>query len=113
MRISIVALILLALPGGALAQEWRKLAGSGIMAALTARVLGYPDGTLQDFFATGRTLIGDKEGDWKVAGDLFCQRFAPAQDWSCYGVEAGRRGLDIRFTAPDGTGFSGRYVDLG
>lgn len=113
MRIWITALALMASPGGALAQEWRKLAGSGITAALTARVLGYPDGRLQDFFATGRTLVGDTEGDWKVEGDLFCQRFAPAQDWSCYGIEAERRGLDIRFTAPDGAGFVGRYVDLG
>lgn len=112
MRVWITALAILALPGGALAEEWRRLAGSDITAALTARVLGYPDGRLQDFFATGRTLRGNDDGYWKVEGDLFCARFAPAESWSCYQVEAEVRGLDLRFTAGDGTRIVGRYVDL-
>lgn len=97
-------------PGLALAQEWERLDGQGITDALTARVLGYPDGTLQDFFADGRTLYGERWGRWEVRGDSYCSQWPPSDRWDCYAV--GRNGLDIRFTAENGATTVGRYVDL-
>jgi hypothetical protein len=94
----------------ALAEGWERLDGPAIAAALGARVLGYPDGTLQDFFADGRTLYGESYGRWEVRGDRYCSLWPPSDRWTCYAVD--RKRLDIRFTAEDGTGTIGRYVDL-
>lgn len=105
-----MAFVAAALPHAGLAGDWHRLDGAAITMALTARVLGYADGTLQDFHRGGRTLAGMNQGEWKVDGDLCCWKWPPSDGWSCYGVEA--RGLDIRFTAKDGTVMIGRYVDL-
>jgi hypothetical protein len=94
----------------ALAEDWERLQGPEISAALTARVLGYKDGKLQDFLADGRTLYGDSTGRWEVRGDLYCSVWLPSDRWNCYAVD--RKGLDIRFTAEDGSDTVGRYVDL-
>jgi hypothetical protein len=112
MRITLALLALL--PGlctaPARADGWEALDGPAIRDALGARVLGYPDGTLQDFFADGRTLYGDSFGRWEVRGDRYCSLWPPSDRWACYGVD--RMGIDIRFTAEDGTETVGRYVDL-
>jgi hypothetical protein len=97
-------------PGIALAEGWERLDGPGITAALAARVLGYPDGTLQDFFADGRTLYGESWGQWEVRGDRYCSVWPPSDRWACHGVD--RSGLDIRFTDDAGATTVGRYVDL-
>jgi len=110
MRGWIAGLAVLVLPVAAAAADWRKLDGPEITAALSARVLGYPDGTLQDFFADGRTLSGSSFGRWKVDSNRYCSIWPPSDIWTCYAVDAD--GLDIRFTAPDGTQSIGRYVDL-
>jgi hypothetical protein len=94
----------------ALAEGWERLDGPAITAALAARVLGYPDGTLQDFFADGRTLYGESFGRWEVRDDRFCSLWPPSDRWTCFDVD--RQRLDIRFTADDGTVTIGRYVDL-
>jgi hypothetical protein len=94
----------------ALAEGWERLDGPGITAALAARVLGYPDGTLQDFFADGRTLYGESYGRWEVREDRYCSLWPPSDRWACFDVD--RQRLDIRFTAGDGTVTIGRYVDL-
>lgn len=98
--------------GLAVAEEWVRLNGPGIEAALTARVLAYPDGTMQDFHAGGRTLAGRAEGRWRVDGDLYCSTWPPSESWACYEVEREARGLDIRFTGEDGAVTVGRYNDL-
>lgn len=95
-------------PAGA--DGWDALDGPAIRAALAARVLGYPDGTLQDFFADGRTLRGDSLGRWEVRGDLYCSLWPPSDRWTCFRVARSR--IDIRFTAEDGAETIGRYVDL-
>ena len=110
MRGWIAAGVILVVPVAALAAEWRALDGPAITMALSARVLGYADGTLQDFFADGRTLSGSSNGRWKVDGDRYCSIWPPSDNWTCYAVDAD--GLDIRFTSPDGTQSIGRYVDL-
>ena len=96
----------------AVADEWVRLDGPGIEAALTARVLAYPDGTMQDFHASGRTIAGMGEGRWRVDGDLYCSAWPPSESWACYKVEREARGLDLRFTAGDGAVTVGRYNDL-
>jgi hypothetical protein len=112
MRISLALLAIWAGLGLASAQAggWERLDGPAITAALAARVLGYPDGTLQDFFADGRTLYGESFGRWEVRGDRYCSLWPPSDRWTCHDVE--RQRLDIRFTADDGTVTIGRYVDL-
>ena len=100
------------MPVAALAEDWQHLTGPEITAALTARVLHFADGTMQDFHAGGRTLAGMREGRWRVTGDLYCSAWPPAETWDCYAVEHGAGGLDIRFTAGDGTVSVGRYNDL-
>jgi hypothetical protein len=111
MRITVALLAILGVaPGLAAAEGWQRLEGQGITAALTARVLGYPDGTLQDFFADGRTLFGESWGRWEVRGDRYCSQWPPSDRWSCYTVD--QSGLDIRFTDDAGAATIGRYVDL-
>jgi hypothetical protein len=105
-----LAVIWLLCPAPATAEAWEPLDGPGIAAALSARVLGYPDGTLQDFFADGRTLYGDSSGRWEVRGDRYCSVWPPSDRWICYRVDRNR--LDIRFIDDAGNALIGRYVDL-
>lgn len=106
------ASLLACLASPAFADDWVALTGPDITRALTSRVLGYPDGTLQDFQASGRTIIGSRDGRWKVTGQQFCSIWPPGEDWICFDVARTVRGLDIRFTADDGSVTLGRYVDL-
>jgi hypothetical protein len=94
------------------AEDWVALTGPEITQALTSRVLGYPDGTLQDFKAGGQTIAGSAEGRWRVQGDQYCSVWPPSERWDCYGVARSVRGLDIGFTGGDGSVTVGRYVDL-
>jgi hypothetical protein len=111
MRITRALVLILTLgPTVGAAEVWERLDDHRITAALAARVLGYPDGTLQDFFADGRTLYGSNFGRWEVRGDYYCSQWPPSDRWDCYAVD--RRGLDIRFTGADGATTVGRYVDL-
>ena len=50
------ALFLVLLASPALAEDWQRLKGDQITAALSARVLAYEGGKTQNFFADGRTL---------------------------------------------------------
>jgi hypothetical protein len=108
MRAAMVALVLMA--GPVSAEEWRLIDGPGIRAALKARVLVYADGTLQDFFADGRTLYGDQWGRWAVRDDRYCSSWPPAGRWDCY--EVALRGLEVRFTSGGKDAVVGKYVDL-
>lgn len=115
MRTRVAAIALGLIVGGsglAVAEAWARLDGPGIEAALTARVLAYPDGTMQDFHAGGRTIAGMGEGRWKVDGDRYCSAWPPSERWACYKVEREARGLDLRFTGEDGAVTVGRYNDL-
>ena len=106
------AALLVCLACPAAAEDWVALTGPEITQALTSRVLGYPDGTLQDFKSGGQTIAGSGEGRWRVQGDLYCSVWPPSDRWSCYGVARSAGGLDISFTGDDGSVTVGRYVDL-
>ena len=107
-------ILCLALAGPVLAEDWRKLDDAGITAALSARVLGYDDGSTQNFFQDGRTLYqagsGESWGKWWVEGGKYCSTWPPSDVPACYGVEA--QGLDLRFTSGSGDVSVGRYQDL-
>ena len=109
-------LALLIWPGGAQADTWQVLDGPAIEQALSARVLGYDGGAMQNFFSDGRTLYeagaGESWGRWRVDGNQYCSVWPPSESWACYGVEALDGGLDIRFVAKDGALTVGRYNDL-
>ena len=107
-----IAVALAVWPVGASAEDWARLAGPDIRAALTARVLGFADGTTQEFRADGTTLAGSGEGRWRVDGDRYCSAWPPAEAWACYDVEREAGGLDLRFTSDDGSVSVGRYTDL-
>jgi hypothetical protein len=104
----------LCLASPAFAEDWRRLDGAGITAALSARVLAYEDGATQNFFQDGRTLYaagaGESWGKWWVAGDEYCSTWPPSDVPACYTVDAS--GLDIRFTGASGDFSLGRYIDL-
>ena len=106
------AALLVCLACPAAAEDWVALSGPEITQALTSRVLGYPDGTLQDFKAGGQTIAGQAEGRWQVQGALYCPVWPPSERRSCFDVARSARGLDIRFTGNDGSVTVGRYVDL-
>lgn len=104
-----MVLVFAMLPGVAEAEDWVVLDGPAITAALTARVLQYEDGAVQNFFADGRTLYeapAASWGVWRVQGAQYCSVWPPSDRWACLDVAA--RGLEIRFGA-DGIG---HYVDL-
>jgi hypothetical protein len=111
---TVLAMLLLA--GPAMAEDWARLDGPGITAALTARVLGYEGGATQNFYADGRTLYesggSPSWGTWRVEGDRYCSRWPPRDAWDCYAVEAEARGLDLRFVGEGGAVTTGRYQDL-
>ena len=110
-----LALILLTLPLAARAEDWARLTGPEITLALTSRVLGYADGSQQDFKADGQTLYDNgtpSVGRWRVEGDRYCSQWLPSEGWVCYAVEREARGLDLRFIGRGGTAETGRYIDL-
>jgi hypothetical protein len=111
-----LALSLALLSSPVMAQDWQPLKGAEITQALSARVLAYPDGKTQNFFADGRTLYegggSSQSGQWRVEGDRYCSVWPPSDRWSCYGVEREAQGLDLRFVDDGGTATAGRYVDL-
>jgi hypothetical protein len=108
------AILCLVLTSPALAGDWTLLDDEGITAALSARVLGYEDGSTQNFFPDGRTLYeagaGESWGKWWVAGGKYCSTWPPSDVPACYVVEA--LGLDVRFTGAGGDVSVGGYVDL-
>lgn len=80
------------------AADWVPLSGEEIAAALTGRMLAYPD-TTQDFRVSGRTLYVHKGreswGYWRVEADRYCSQWPPNDLWACYRMD--RAGDRLRF----------------
>jgi hypothetical protein len=111
MRAILMMLVLAATP--AIAEDWTVLTGDQIRTALTARLLVYEGGARQQFNADGTTRYESPDvshGQWRVTGDRYCSQWPPSDRWACYDVAA--QGVDIRFTAGDGSVSTGRYADL-
>ena len=97
------------------AQDWQALDAAAITDALNARVLSYPDGATQQFNKGGSTVYTTDQpssGQWRVEANQYCSVWPPSDRWSCYDVARSADGLDIRFTAGDGSESVGRYADL-
>lgn len=112
----VLAVVLCLTAGAALAEDgWQPLDGSEIAAALAARHLVFDGGATQQFDQDGSTTFGagsPSHGRWRVEGDLYCSVWPPSDLWTCYRVERSADGLDLRFTATDGSRSVGRYDDL-
>ena len=102
-------------PSTAMAENWHPLDAPAITQALTARMVAYDGGATQQFNADGSTTYTTTHvsyGAWRVDGTQYCSQWPPSDKWSCYDVAASDDGLDLRFTAGDGSESVGRYVDL-
>ncbi len=107
--------ILACLPSMALAQDWQPIDEAALKDALTARLLAYGDGATQQFNADGSTFYTkDKptNGQWRIEANQYCSQWPPSDRWTCYDVARSADGLNIRFTAPDASTTTGRYIDL-
>lgn len=98
----------------ALAEDRHHLDDAGITAALSARVLQYPDGAAQNFYTDGRTIYhvttGISWGKWWVKVGKYCSKWPPSETPGCHEVKAS--GPDLRFTGSRSGVTIGRYVDL-
>ena len=98
-----------------LGRNWQPLDAPAITLALTARTLAYKDGATQRFnedASTIYTTTHPSTGAWRVERNQYCSQWPPSDRWSCYDVARSADGLDLRFTAGDGSGSVGRYIDL-
>lgn len=112
-RAALIALAIL--PTTAMAEGWQSLDAASIKSALTARGVVYDGGDTQQFNGDGSTIYTTdraSSGAWRVDGAQYCSQWPPSDRWSCYDVARSADGLDIRFTAGDGSESVGRYVDL-
>ena len=97
------------------ADDWQPLDAVSIKTALAARKVTYKDGATQQFNADGSTTYTanrPSKGRWRIDGPQYCSQWPPSDQWSCYDVAISGAGLDLRFTAADGSESVGRYVDL-
>ena len=115
MRMPVLVGVALALAAPLAAQEWQRLDGAGIEAALSGRSLIY-EGASQVFYPSGRTLYDAGQpswGYWRVEGDKYCSQWPPGQRWDCYALERSDDGARLRFLDSEGRPFAGRYADTG
>ncbi|CUH81527.1 hypothetical protein TRM7557_03469 [Tritonibacter multivorans] len=77
------------------ADDWQRLEGAAISAALTGRTVEYSNGATQRFSETGFTEYDHGEpsfGSWAVRGDRYCSVWPPSDVWACFDVDvAGER----------------------
>ena len=102
-------------PTTAMAEDWQPRDAPAITLALTARTVAYDDGATQGFNEDASTIYATTHpsiGAWRVERDQYCPQWPPSDRWSCYDVALSADGLDLRFTAGDGSVSVGRYVDL-
>jgi len=110
--VRVLVAILAAWPALAAAQEWERLDGAAMRAALEDRRLVYARGAWQDFYASGRTLYNaghDSWGYWRVEGDKSCSRWPPSDLWACYSLEIS--GESVRFIGASGKSTNAVYAD--
>ena len=102
-------------PTTAMAEDWQPLDAPAATLAPTARTVAYDDGATQQFNTDGSTIYtttNPSAGAWRVERNQYCSQWPPSDRWSCYNVARSEGGLDLRFTAGDGSESVGRYVDL-
>ena len=98
-----------------MAEDWQPLDAPAATLAPTARTVAYEGGATQQFNTDGSTIYTTthpSKGAWRVERNQYCSQWPPSDRWSCYNVALSADGLDLRFTAGDGSESVGRYVDL-
>ena len=106
------ALILTLWPGVLAAEEFRKLSGDEILAALTGQKLDYGEGVWQTFSDTMSTQYFSgrpSAGRWAVREDRYCSVWPPSDLWGCYDVQ--QSGDVIRFVDNTGGTTDGVFTD--
>ena len=96
----------------ATAEDWQPLDAPAIT---LARTVAFKDGATQQFNTDGSTIYTTTHpntGAWRVERNQYCSQWPPSDRWSCYDVVISADGLDLRFTAGNGSESVGRYVDL-
>jgi len=94
-----------------LAQDFQRMTGGDITAALADQSLMYPTAT-QTFYASGRTLYDAGRpswGYWTVRGDQYCSQWPPNDMWDCYDMAT--NGTTIRFIGASGNATDGRFKE--
>ncbi len=102
MKFLTVVLVIATFP--AHAQDWQKLNGPQIEAALDDRRVQYQSGW-QEFYESGKTLYNagrDSWGYWRVQGDQYCSQWPPNAGWDCYNFYRSKDGLQVRFESGQG-----------
>lgn len=108
----LAAVLVALMPVVVQAQEWQRLTGEAVRAALSGRTLAYESGATQSFRADGgTTYVTDSEslGQWRVEGDRYCSVWPPSDRWTCYGITQSADGQQIGFVSADGSAEIGRY----
>ncbi|NEX44853.1 hypothetical protein [Pseudotabrizicola algicola] len=101
--------VLMLWSGPGLAADWQTLTGDQISAALTARVVVFPEGVAQYFLEDGRTIRAGSWGEWRVDSDRYCESWSGKRP-ICAEVDSD--GIDLRFREDSGFVRAGRYGDL-
>ena len=105
------AVILTALWPG-VAGAWDRLDDDGIVEALSDRQVRFDAWTVQDFRADGATVYRTEryaEGRWRAQDSRYCDRWPPAEVWTCYDLH--REDDRLRFTNDAGVASVGTLVE--
>lgn len=92
-------------------ESWTPLDTDQIRAALSDRVVFYPDAR-QTFLASGETIYEVPEpawGAWEARDDQYCVRWGSAKDWTCFDIDLSDDGNSLRFIGAMGDITVGRY----
>ena len=107
-----LAVVLTALAGHAVAQDWQRLGDEAIREALAGRTLIFDAYTFQTFAADGSTQFVTErasDGRWEARGGQYCSTWPPSDLWTCYDLE--RAGDRFRFIGPDRSVSEGAYPE--
>ena len=93
--------------------DWSLSHGAALRALLLSRPITYDDGARQDFAADGSTNYTDRGGPtvglWRLEGEQFLSNWPPSTHWDAYRVFVSPGRDRIRFVAPGGAVFAGRF----
>lgn len=113
MRAGLIWLLIFA-ASAVTAEDWERLDGPGIEAALTGKTLVYDGIARQTFGAGGETVYTTdrpSQGRWAVRAGQYCSVWPPSDTWACYDVARSGDGGQIRFTASDRSSSVGLYAE--
>lgn len=98
--------------GPVMAQDWTRMTGAEIEAALDERALLYADNIRQVFYKSGKTLYDNGRpswGNWAVRGDQYCSEWPPADGWNCFAMDRHSSNEKLRFVSETGHITEGSY----